>query len=140
MYILDTDHVSLWLEGHSVVRNKTLEFEADLAITIITVQELFNGWMGRLNDSSQSNHQVSLYAKLSRVVAYLQEVKVLELDKTADCCFRMLLTENPSLRKKRLQKDMRIAAIVLSLDATVVTRNRRDFGLVPGLRIEDWTI
>jgi tRNA(fMet)-specific endonuclease VapC len=87
LYILDTDRVSLWLEGHSVVRNKTLEFEANLAITIITVQELFNGWMGCLNDPSQSNQQVSLYGKLSRVVAYLQEVKVLELDKTADCCF-----------------------------------------------------
>jgi tRNA(fMet)-specific endonuclease VapC len=140
LYILDTDHVSLWLENHPEVRRKTAEFEADLAITIITVQELFNGWIGRLNHPDEFNQQVRLYAKLSMVVAYLQEVRVLELDKPADDCFRRMLTEHPNLRKNRLQKDMRIAAIALSLDATVVTRNRRDFELVPGLKIEDWSV
>jgi tRNA(fMet)-specific endonuclease VapC len=112
LYILDTDHVSLWLENHPGVRTKTAEFEADLAITIITVQELFNGWIGRLNDPGQSDRQIKLYAKLSMVVAYLQEVRVLELDKTADDCFRRLLTEYPKLRKNRLQKDMGIVAII----------------------------
>ncbi len=137
MYILDTDHVSLWLENHPAVRDKAAEFEADLAITIVTVQELFNGWIGRLNDPAQANHQIRLYAKLSRVVAYLQEVKVLDLDETADYCFRRMLTDHPQLRKNRVQKDMRIAAIALSLNATVVTRNRRDFEQVPGLAIVD---
>ena len=31
--------------------------------------------------------------------------------------------DNPLLRKNRIQKDMRIAAIALSINATVVTRN-----------------
>jgi tRNA(fMet)-specific endonuclease VapC len=139
LYILDTDHVSLWIGNHPIVRQKTAECQGELAITIVTVQELFNGWVSRINDPAQATHQVRLYGKLSRVVAYLQEVEVLELDEKADLCFRQLLTHHPNLRKNRLQKDMRIAAIALSRNATIVTRNRRDFEQVPGLTIEDWT-
>jgi tRNA(fMet)-specific endonuclease VapC len=70
----------------------------------------------------------------------LKRLDILEFDASAFDRYENLLTQNPNLRKKRLQKDMRIAAIALSLNATIVTRNRRDFEQVPGLRIEDWTI
>jgi tRNA(fMet)-specific endonuclease VapC len=90
-------------------------------------------------DTDHVSLQVRLYGKLSRVVAYVQEVEVLELDELADHYFRRMLTNTPRLRKSRIQKDMRIAAIALSLNATVVTRNRRDFEQVPGLAIVDWS-
>jgi tRNA(fMet)-specific endonuclease VapC len=35
--------------------------------------------------------------------------------------------------------DLRIAAIAKSRNLTVVTRNLADFGMIPNLRIEDWT-
>lgn len=36
--------------------------------------------------------------------------------------------------------DLRIAAIALANNLTVLTQNTRDFGKVPGLITEDWTV
>jgi tRNA(fMet)-specific endonuclease VapC len=66
-------------------------------------------------------------------------VRVLDFDEKAGETFQRLRKENPTLSKQRLQKDMRIAAIGLVNDTVVVTRNYRDFSLVPGLKIEDWS-
>jgi tRNA(fMet)-specific endonuclease VapC len=35
--------------------------------------------------------------------------------------------------------DLKIAAIVLSRDATLLSRNFTDFSRVTGLQVEDWT-
>jgi tRNA(fMet)-specific endonuclease VapC len=50
-YILDTDHVSLILLNHAQVTATAAQEQ--IAVTIITVQELFNGWVGRINNPSQ---------------------------------------------------------------------------------------
>jgi tRNA(fMet)-specific endonuclease VapC len=136
--ILDTDHVSLILQNSPQVIANAAKHE--ISVTIVTVQELYNGWVGRINDPSLRHNLPGLYSKLSTTVKYLQTIEVLDFTPEADICLKKLLKDYPPLRKNRLEKDMRIAAIALSLGATVVTRNQRDFGQVPGLSIEDWTL
>jgi tRNA(fMet)-specific endonuclease VapC len=138
LYILDTDHVSLILSNHPQVTANAAQHQ--IAISIVTVQELFNGWMGRINQPSQINNLPALYSKLSLTIKYLQTVEILDFTVETDQCLKNLLRANPPLRKNRLQKDMRIAAIALSLNLPIATRNRRDFELVPNLQIVDWTI
>ena len=49
----------------------------------------------------------------------LRRSPILEFDAIAFDQYEKLLSQNPNLRKKRLQKDMRIAAIALANDAIV---------------------
>ncbi len=135
-YIMDTDHTSYILRGDPSVIEQAKSYEA--AITIITVQELFNGWVSRANDPKQVDRLIEIYAKLSTTVGYLQTVEILDFTPDADYCLKQLLKNHANLRKNRLQKDLRIAAIALSLGATLATCNQKDFGQVPGLITIDW--
>ena len=51
-WILDTDHVSLLLAGHPKISRRVTKVGADVSITVVTVQELFNGWIVRINNSN----------------------------------------------------------------------------------------
>jgi tRNA(fMet)-specific endonuclease VapC len=73
------------------------------------------------------------YRRFYLATELFRQVRIVEFDRAAYDRYVELLTQNEALRKKRLQQDMRIAAIALSIGATVATRNQRDFGLVPGL-------
>jgi tRNA(fMet)-specific endonuclease VapC len=139
LWILDTDHVSLLLRKHPQVSRRVAVLGADVAITVVTVQELFNGWIVRINDAKDIEDLVRLYDKLNRTILLCKRVTVAGFDQAAGDCYQRILLEKPSLSKRRLRKDIRIAAISLSLQATVVTRNYQDFAQVPGLRLEDWT-
>jgi tRNA(fMet)-specific endonuclease VapC len=110
------------------------------AVSVVTVQELFNGWVSRANDPKLVDRLPAVYSKLTTTVKYLQTVEIVDFTPEADRVLKQLLKDCPELRKNRIQKDMRIAAIALSIGATVVTCNRRDFEQVPGLTIVDWTI
>jgi tRNA(fMet)-specific endonuclease VapC len=73
-------------------------------------------------------------------IEFFKMLPVLEFDDRAYDLYIQLITNNSALRKQDLQRDVRIATIALTHNATVVTRNRKDFGLVPGLQLEDWSI
>ncbi|MEQ9001677.1 MAG: hypothetical protein RID53_34895 [Coleofasciculus sp. B1-GNL1-01] len=61
IWILDTDHVTLLLQGNPDVCRRFNQRYPNLATTIVTVQEIFNGWIVKINDPSQSSNLVKLY-------------------------------------------------------------------------------
>ncbi|WP_432813277.1 type II toxin-antitoxin system VapC family toxin [Pantanalinema sp. GBBB05] len=80
-WILDTDHVSLLLTGQPEVSRRVAEVGTDVAITIVTVQELFNGWVVRLNDNPNDIPAlVRLYSKLNRTVSLCKHVFIADFD------------------------------------------------------------
>jgi tRNA(fMet)-specific endonuclease VapC len=76
------------------------------------------------------------YKMFDRVLSAFAAALVLPFDAKASAAFDSLVAQ----RVRIATMDLRIAAIALSERLTLVTRNSRDFGKVPGLILEDWTI
>ncbi|MGP1388012.1 MAG: type II toxin-antitoxin system VapC family toxin [Thainema sp.] len=96
-------------------------------------------WVTRINNAKDVQELVRLYDKLNRTVLLCSRVPVITFDQAAGECYQQLLLDVPALAKKRLQKDVRIAAIALSLNAVAVTRNHQDFSQISGLQLDNWT-
>lgn len=140
IWILDTNQVSALLEGNNTIKSRVTQVSPnDIAITVVTVQEIFNGWVDKINNASESTDLVRLYTKLSITLDFFKAVKILNFDQKAFSVHENLINENQELKKKRLKNDLRIAAIALSVNGIMVTANERDFSLIPGLVIENWT-
>jgi tRNA(fMet)-specific endonuclease VapC len=140
LYLLDTDIVSFVLGSHTLTVQRLRENRNNVVISIVTVHEVFNGWVSRINSAKTIEETILLYARLSRALAFFRKARIVDFDESAGSQFEILTQNNPQLNKSKLQKDMRIAAIALANDAIVVTRNHRDFSQVPGLTIVDWTV
>ena len=70
---------------------------------------------------------------IEQLESFLSEVPVLDFDLAAARAYSQL-----SFR--RASYDRLIAAHALSLGLTVVTDNEKHFAVVPGLRVENWTL
>jgi tRNA(fMet)-specific endonuclease VapC len=137
LWILDTDHVSLFQTGHPLVIQRVQSIDpSDLAVTIVTVEEQMYGRLNRIRRAKSPEDLSLAYFNLNRTLAYFQTVDVVDFDRAAADCYREIIAQ-----KLRVgTQDLKIAAITLSRQAIVVTRNYRDFSKVPGLQVEDWSI
>jgi tRNA(fMet)-specific endonuclease VapC len=68
--------------------------------------------------------------------AYLADFRILPFDTTAAAHFDRFRDDKKL--KKIGRADLLIACIVLAHDATLVSRNTKDFAHVPGLKLENW--
>jgi tRNA(fMet)-specific endonuclease VapC len=138
VWILDTDHISLFQRGNPTVTRKIQAIaREDLAVTIVSYEEQIRGWLKIVSRSSSDFEQLTFgYGQLNRNLNFYRTKTVLDFNTAAATQFQEFLRQ----KIRAGTQDLRIAAIALSLGGTVVTRNQRDFQRVPGLRIEDWSI
>ncbi len=139
LLILDTDHVSLFLKGNTPVCDRIFQTEPDkLAISVITAEEICQGWLSEINKCSQASQSLKLllaYAEFENALDFFQTIRRVGFDNNAYCQFEILRSQF----RRVGTRDLRIAAIALSMNATVVTRNAKDFGQILNLSIEDWS-
>jgi tRNA(fMet)-specific endonuclease VapC len=137
MFILDTDHISLFQRRDPHVTARVLATPAlELATTVITVEEQVRGRLGQVRRARSDTEVVSAYRSLLATFLYFRTITILDFDEPAQTLFQRLRAQR--IRIGTL--DLRIAAIALSREATLVTRNRQDFAGIPALDIEDWSV
>ncbi|OQY47801.1 MAG: nucleic acid-binding protein [Anaerolineaceae bacterium 4572_78] len=136
LYILDTDHVTFLEHKHPKVIKHAVDIGNDsLAITIITVEEQIRGRFSTIRRLTKTAKIVRAYHDLLDTLSFLCKFQVIPFDQAAYEQFSML-------RQQKIRigtMDLRIGAIALAHQAIVVTRNQRDFGQIPNVRLKDWT-
>jgi tRNA(fMet)-specific endonuclease VapC len=137
LWILDTDHVSLFQTGHPLITQRIQSIDPNLiAVTIVTVEEQMYGRLNRIRRAKSAEELRIAYSNLNRTLAYFQTINVLDFDSKSADCYQEVISQKIRVGTQ----DLKIAAIVLSHSAVIVTRNSRDFSKVPRLQIEDWSI
>jgi tRNA(fMet)-specific endonuclease VapC len=135
--ILDTNHYREMLLGTPLgagLTSRMQENEADAFTSIVTIQEITQGWTAEINRRRSGRDQIKAYAQFENAIHDFADITILPFDEEAAEEFHRL----EKLRLRIGTMDMKIAAIARSHDALLLSRNLVDFQQVPGLKVENW--
>jgi tRNA(fMet)-specific endonuclease VapC len=139
LWVLDTDSLSLLERGNLKIQERLRQINTDsVAISIVTAEEKMKGRLAAINSLSgieRVDRLAIAYRALQSSIEDLQSLPILPFSELAKDRYRELLQQKIRVGSH----DLRIAAIVLSIEGILVTRNRRDFDRVPDLQIDDWS-
>ena len=141
MYLLDTDHLSILERGGQdaqplLARLSSINPNEVVATTIVTYEEQTRGWLSYIAASRSLEAQVEAYRQLQQHLENFCNIPVIGFETAAASTFQSLKKSYPRLGSM----DLKIAAIAIANNATLLTRNLSDFSQIKGLRTEDWTV
>ncbi|MGH9361456.1 MAG: PIN domain-containing protein [Thermoanaerobaculia bacterium] len=137
--VLDTDTLSELSRGNPVVRERALAYLAAfgrLTITAVTLFERLRGYRAALRSGKPFERQLQAFAAL------VANCVVLPFDEEAATVAAEIWSAASRSQRQQLG-DLLIAAIAVSRQLPLVTRNRRDFERLAkvsevDLRLVDW--
>lgn len=136
-FLLDTDHLTLYQHDHPPLMQRLAANPSDSAgICPVSIEEILRGRLATLGRVLTGGQHVRAYGHLVDAVELFRRFPVVPFDDPSEIQFQQL--RKAGLRVGTL--DLKIAAIALANRLTVLTRNRSDFGRVPGLAIKDWSV
>ena len=135
-FVLDTDMMSMLQRGHPSVAARFGHHQPyEVATTIISVEEQLSGWYALLRRAKTPADLVRVYGYMSETVRFLGTLPILTFTDGAAGIYERLRRRHPRIGRM----DLRIGAIVIAHDATLVTRNLADFKEIEDLVVEDWS-
>lgn len=140
-YLLDTDHIS-FLQRRSGTEFTRLTIRMgqhspqDFALSVVSFHEQVLGAHNFINRARTNIDVIRGYNLLLETLQGFASSPVLPFDTKAIAIF-------DELREHKVRvstMDLRIAAIAMSHNLVLLTRNAGDFSKVPGLVTENWTV
>ena len=140
MYLFDTDHLGILQQGTAPECRNILQRmqgfkDEDFYVSIVSFHEQVLGWNAYLSQAKDSKGVIRAYARFQRILADFTEAQVVAFDEHAADLFDQLRSQKIRIATM----DLRIAAIAIANDMTLLTRNSKDFNKVPNLKFADWT-
>jgi tRNA(fMet)-specific endonuclease VapC len=133
--ILDTDAITLIQRGSGArfesLSKILIDADEDVFVTVVSLDEQIHGAFNEIA-SSESKIRVRGYRRLHDIADDYCGRPMLDYDDGAESIFDRL----KGMRGRPKTKDLRIASIALSHDATLVTGNSRDFEKIPLLKLK----
>lgn len=129
-YLLDTNTCIRYINGRSPqIRAKLPTIpRVDVGVSIITRAELYYG--SARSQTPERSRQKQL--------EFLQTVQMVLFDEPAALAYGEIRAYLDKQGTPIGGNDLLIAATALANNLVIVTHNTREFGRVPGLKIEDW--
>jgi predicted nucleic acid-binding protein len=131
MYCFDTDVVSATMR-----RDPPLHLVRRLAVVPVAEQFTTSITLGELVYGAARKGSAELVQRVRELV--VSGLAVVAFDLPAAEVYGGLRAQLDREGRRLAEPDLRIAAIALSRDLTLVTGNVRHFQRVPGLRVENW--
>ena len=139
MHILDTDHLSLiqrnGQEGKRILAKLALIEESEVVVTVLTYEEQVRGRLNVVSRAKNLYEQILGYQILQQLAVDYQSIVIVSFSHAAAVEYQRLRKIYPRIGNM----DLKIAAVALTNNAILLTRNVSDFGQIVELRIEDWT-
>ena len=139
MIAFDSDVLTLiWEDVAPYTSRAALIPPAERGVPIVVAEEVLRGRLDQVRKAEAGKLKVSLpaaYDFLQFSLTALQGGIYLPFTNQA----AQLVASWRAARIRVKPMDMRIAAIAIDHNATLVTRNARDFQLIPGLSLDVWT-
>jgi tRNA(fMet)-specific endonuclease VapC len=136
MILLDTDILTLLLQGDPRVQKRLRSAETDVATTIVTWMEVMQGRFQAIFTAADADELERASRRLQESASQLSSLPIVPINRAVAEQFAALLANK---KLKRIGRgDILIEIVALAEKAMLVTRNVRDFSLVPGLRWENW--
>ncbi len=137
-YVLDTDTFTHAHQARHGLRERIRAVAApdEVVVSLVTRIEVLQGRYEAVKKAATAVELLAARERLRQSEQYLGLFRELDIDRLVGVRFDELRAERKFNKMDR--GDLLHATVALAHRATLVTRNLKDFKLVPGLAVENW--